>query len=251
MSVFLHYLESFAIGAGAGLMGGVFGVSGGTIAISALALLGHTQQVAQGTSMVMQLPNLIIGAWHYTRRGNLNVRGALTLAAWALPLTYVGAFIATHAPSRDVRVAFSIFFIAVGSFTLWNALRARKQVANLPLRWYYLAILGAIGGIATGLFGIGGPALATPSLVAFFGLTQTVAQGMALYLSGPSTILSLIAYARAGDVDWGAGIALAVGGSLLIPTGVRIAHRLPEKTLRLMFCGFMYAMATLLLLIGR
>ena len=228
-------------------MGGVFGVSGGTIAITALALIGHTQQVAQGTSMVMQLPNLLLGAWQYTRRGNLNVRGALTLSASALPFTYVGAFIATHAPSRDVRVAFSIFFIFIGTFTLWNALRTNKQISQLPLRWYYLALLGAVGGVATGLFGIGGPALAIPSLVAFFGLTQTVAQGMALYLSGPATILSLIAYARAGDVDWGAGIALAIGGALLVATGVALAHRLPERTLRLMFCGFMYTMATLLL----
>lgn len=247
----VHYLLPLAVGAGAGLMGGVFGVSGGTIAISTLSLLGTPQQLAQGTSMVMQLPNLLFGAWHYTRRGKLDVRASLMLSAAALPCTYAGAFTATHLGSRDLRIAFSVFFIFIGSFALWNALRKKMQLASLPLRWYYLVLLGALGGLATGMFGIGGPALATPSLVAFFGVSQTVAQGMALYLSGPATVLSLIAYTRAHDVDWGAGIVLAIGGALLVGSGVALAHRLPERTLRLMFCGFMYGMATLLLVIGR
>ena len=247
----LHYLIPLAVGAGAGLMGGVFGVSGGTIAISVLSLLGTTQQLAQGTSMVMQLPNLLLGAWQYTRRGKVDVRAALTLSAAALPFTYVGAHTATHLPSRDLRVGFCVFFFCIGSFTLWNALRTKKQLASLPLTWYYMAGLGALGGFATGMFGIGGPALAIPTLVAFFGVTQTVAQGMALYLSGPATILSLIAYARAGDVDWGDGIMLAIGGALLVANGVVLAHRLSERTLRLAFAGFIYMMATLLLVIGR
>jgi uncharacterized protein len=247
----LHFLVPLIIGCGAGVMGGVFGVSGGTVAISAMALLGFKQQLAQGTSMVMQLPNLALGAYHYTRRGSVNVRAALTMSGWALPFTYAGAFIATHIPSHDLRIAFSGFFFFIASFSLWNALRARKQLASLPLRWYYLAVLGALGGVATGLFGIGGPALAAPSLVVFFGLSQTAAQGMSIYLSVPSTIISLTAYTRTHDVDWPAGILLAIGGALLVNLGVTIAHRLSERTLRVAFSGFLYTMATLLLVIGR
>ncbi len=107
----LHFLVPLAIGAGAGLMGGVFGVSGGTVAISAMALLGFKQQLAQGTSMVMQLPNLALGAYQYTRRGSVNVPAALTMSAVALPFTFAGAFIATHIPSHDLRIAFSVLFL--------------------------------------------------------------------------------------------------------------------------------------------
>lgn len=246
----LHFLVPLAIGAGAGLMGGVFGVSGGTVAISAMALLGFKQQLAQGTSMVMQLPNLVIGAYQYTRRGSVNVPAALTMSAVALPFTFAGAFIATHIPSHDLRIAFSCFFYFIGSFSLWNAVRKKKQLLDLPLRWYYLGVLGALGGIATGLFGIGGPALAAPSLVVFFGLPQKTAQGMSIYLSMPSTIISITQYARTHDVDWPAGILLAIGGALLVNLGVAIAHRVSEKSLRIGFSCFIYAMATLLLLKG-
>ena len=243
-----HYLITFGIGAGAGLLGGIFGISGGIVAVPAMAFLGHTQQVAQGTSLVMQLPNLLLGAWHYTRRGNIDMRAALLLSASALPFSYAGAFTATHVPSYQLRIAFGVFFLCVATYSLWNGLRKPHGLASLPLRSPYLPALGAFAGFATGLFGIGGPALAIPSLVLFFGVAQTVAQGMALFLAGPGTIVGLIEYGRAGDVDWLAGVSLAIGGAVLVSVGVAIAHRLRERTLRLMFALFLYTMASLLLL---
>ena len=243
-----HLVISFAIGALAGFLGGIFGISGGSIAISTMALLGHTQQVAQGTSLVMQLPNLILGAWHYTRRGRIDLIAAVVLAASALPFSYAGAFTATHVPSRELRIAFGLFFALVATYALWNALRKPRPVAAIPLRSAYLPVLGAVAGYATGLFGIGGPAVATPSLVMFFGTAQTVAQGMSLFLAAPGVTIGVIEYASAHDVDWGAGIALAAGGAVLVSTGVALAHRLPEKALRLMFAGFVYIVATLLLI---
>ena len=247
MADWVHYLISFAVGAGAGLFGGMFGVSGGSIAIPSMALLGHTQQVAQGTSLVMQLPNLALGAWHYTKRGRINVRAAIVLSVAAIPFTYLGAVIATHMPSRELRIAFGMFFIALATFQLWNAWREGRGAVTLPMRWYYLAALGLIAGFSTGLFGLGGPALAIPTLVLFFGVAQTVAQGMALYLSAPGTLITLGTYAHEGDVDWGAGIALALGAGVLVKYGVALAHRLPEKVLRVLFGFFLYAVAALLL----
>ncbi|MGH7685153.1 MAG: sulfite exporter TauE/SafE family protein, partial [Vulcanimicrobiaceae bacterium] len=143
---YLHYLIDFGVGAGAGLLGGFFGISGGSIAIPAMSFLGHTQQTAQGTSLVMQLPNLAIGAWQYTKRGNLDVRKALVLSVSALPFTYAGALVATHMPSQELRAAFGCFMILVGSFTMWNAIKTPKQIAMLPMTWPYLSVLGACGG---------------------------------------------------------------------------------------------------------
>jgi len=247
MPSLLHYVLIFGIGALAGLLGGIFGISGGSIAIPSMAFLGHTQQVAQGTSLVMQLPNLALGAWQYARRGRLNLRQALVLSASGMPFTYTGAFAATHMPSRELRLFFGCFFIFIGSFSLWNALRAAERRSAVELRWYHLSGLGALGGFASGLFGIGGPALVIPSLVLFFGVLQTAAQGMSLFLAAPATLISLITYARAGDVDWGAGVALALGGAVLVSSGVSLAHRLPEKAMRVLFSFFMYALATVLL----
>lgn len=61
---------AFAINLGLGLLlgavGGLLGIGGGLIAIPILAALyGMDQQLAQGTALVMILPNVLVGFWRY------------------------------------------------------------------------------------------------------------------------------------------------------------------------------------------
>jgi len=87
-------------------------------------------------------------------------------------------------------------------------------------------------------------------LTAFFGLRQAEAQGLALALVCPGTMVALVAYAEAGQVDWRLGIPLALGGIAAISTGVTLANRLPERRLRLGFCGLLLVTAALLAVHG-
>jgi uncharacterized membrane protein YfcA len=119
-----------------------------------------------------------------------------------------------------------------------------------PLAWGWTALVGVAGGIVSGLFGVGGAFIVPPALTAFFGLRQIEAQGLALALVSPVTLVALLTYARAGEVDWGLGIPLAVGGIAAIPAGVAAAYRLPERGLRLAFCGLLFVTAVLLALHG-
>ena len=89
-----------------------------------------------------------------------------------------------------------------------------------------------------------------PALTAFFGLRQIEAQGLGLALVSPVTLVALFTYARAGEVDWELGIPLAIGGIAAIPAGVAAAYRLPERRLRLAFCGLLFVTAVLLALHG-
>ena len=59
-------------------------------------------------------------------------------------------------------------------------------------------------------------------------------------------IAALATYGLAHDVDWTGGIALAIGGATLVGSGVALAHRLPERTLRIAFCCMLYAIAATL-----
>ena len=77
-------------------------------------------------------------------------------------------------------------------------------------------------------------------------MSQAAAQGLALALIAPSTVIALAQYAAAREVNWTAGIPLGIGGLLTISAGVAIAHRLPERALRLLFCGLLVATAAML-----
>ena len=104
--------------------------------------------------------------------------------------------------------------------------------------------------MVSGFFGVGGAFIAPPLLTTFFGLRQLEAQGLALALVAPSALLALVAYAGAGQVDWLIGLPLALGGIMAISAGVKFASRLPERRMRLAFCGLLLLTAVLLALRG-
>jgi hypothetical protein len=98
------------------------------------------------------------------------------------------------------------------------------------------------------MFGLGGALIALPALTGLFGHTQTQAQGLALALVAPGTLVSLITYAAAGDVVWPTAVAMALGGLTTVSAGVALAHRLPERMMRLLFCALLLVTAVMLAL---
>jgi len=245
-------LAAGALGVVSGLFGGLFGIGGGVLAIPLLGLAyGLHQQMAQGTVLVVVVPNVLFGLWGYRRRVGVDLRIGATLAVTATVSTYPAAHLATELDPHGLRLAFAAFLAILAALI---AYRSRQAAAIAPARaalaWGWTALVGVAGGIVSGLFGVGGAFIVPPALTAFFGLRQIEAQGLALALVSPVTLVALVTYARAGEVDWGLGIPLAVGGIAAIPAGVAAAYRLPERSLRLAFCGLLFVTAVLLALHG-
>ncbi len=244
--------EMVGFGVVFGAFGGLFGVGGGLLAIPVLVLLfDMTEQVAQGTALVLILPTVLLGFWKYRQRNAIDLRMAALLAASAVLATYVGARTANVMPSAKLRAAFAAFLVAIACQLAWKVLRAPPLTTRPPrLGWRSSWLVGVSGGMLSGLFGVGGATIAPPALTTFFGLSQTAAQGLALAMIAPGTIVALAVYAQAGAVDWARGLALAAGGLAAVPVGVAAAHRLPAQRLRLMFCGVLVASATMIV-VGR
>jgi len=225
------------LGAGIGVLSGIVGIGGGLFIIPLLGVaFGLTQQRAQGTALVMVVPNVLVGLWRYARHRGFDPRGALVLAISAPVFTYLGARIAIAAPSSTLRVAFGGFMLALAIFYGFRSRSGELRIdseARIPPR---LAVaLGVVGGLVSGLFGVGGSLLTVPLMTTLRAMGQATAQGMGLALVAPGTVVNLLVYGRAGNVDWVRGIALAVGGVATMPVGVAIAHRLPERVLRVIF----------------
>ncbi len=239
----LHLLLDVVLGAAFGFVGGLFGIGGGIVAIPVLGLaFGMFEQLAQGTALVMVVPNVGIGLWRYYQKRSLNVRYALTLAISAVPFTYAGARVATSVPSKPLRVAFAVFTFVVALYVLRTSL-ATGEVRRRAAPWYLASIVGAIGGTVSGFFSVGGATFAVPAMATFFDLTQAAAQSMGLALVAPGTLVGLGTYGIAGDVDWVTGLALAVGSIPAVSYGVTLAHKLPERRLKTLFAIFLFASA--------
>jgi hypothetical protein len=244
MGAILH----FGVGLAVGFVSGLFGITGGVIVVPLLSLLGLGQQVAQGTSLVMQLPTGLVALWHYMRRSALSLRLLATLAVTSGFATYFGARLAVGLPENVLRRGFAIFLVALATFTIWNAYQ--KQSLRIALPWPFAALVGALGGVCSGLFGVGGATFTIPTLTLLFDVSQTEAQGLGLAVVLPAILIGLPVYARAGLADWPTGLALGFGAICTVGFGVAMAHRLPERTLRVALCVILYIAALALWIHG-
>ena len=72
-------LLALALGLGAGVMSGLFGVGGGILFVPTLVALGLGQVEAAATSLLAIVPTAAVGTWRQARYGNLRARPALIL----------------------------------------------------------------------------------------------------------------------------------------------------------------------------
>jgi uncharacterized membrane protein YfcA len=234
-SLALDLLLGFALG----YISGAFGITGGVIAVPILGLLGFGQQLAQGTSLVMQLPIGAIALWHYARRSRLTVRLIAATAGGSAIATFLGARLAVHMPEEAMRKGFAAFLAALATFTIFSAFW--RQKASFSLRWPWASTIGASGGFCSGLFGVGGATFTIPVFALLFGLSQTEAQGMGLAVVLPAVAVAIPTYTLAGFADWRVGLALGVGAICSVGFGVALAHKVPQRVLRVALCIVLYA----------
>lgn len=234
-----------------GAVGGLLGIGGGLIAIPILgAMYGMDQHLAQGTALVMILPNVLVGFWRYHQRTPVDFRAL----AWMIVLSIVAAAVAAHFASLlgadQLRRSFAVFLIALAAYFIWQ-IRARPKLeahAVWPVR--FTPSVGVLSGLMSGLFTVGGGLVSVPALVSLFGMRQTQAQGIALALVIPASVTALASYAQAGNVDWSVGVPLALGGLVSVSWGVALAYRMPAVKLRLSFCAVLVGTAVVMLIRG-
>jgi len=244
----IEFVTYLMFGAALGTLGGIFGIGGGLIAIPLLGVLfGLDQQIAQGTALVMVVPNVMLALWRYHQRNRIELRYALPLASMGFCFAWIGAIWAVGIDAQTMRLGFVAFLIALSAYNLVRMFFASAPAsAQMNYSWPWLGVLGAASGTMGGLFGVGGAVVATPVLTSLFGTTQVVAQGLSLALALPSTAVTLVTYAVHHEVDWMIGVPLAMGGLLSISWGVKIAHAMPERVLRALFCAFLVFCAVIL-----
>jgi uncharacterized membrane protein YfcA len=132
----LQIAAAAGLGVGSGLLGGLFGVGGGFLVIPLMGILyGIHQQAAQGTALVMVVPNVLFAFWRYRQRFGVDLRMAGTIAASALVATYPTARLATRLDPHGLRLAFAVFLAglaAVVAYRTWRAPWQSRRDRRLP-----------------------------------------------------------------------------------------------------------------------
>lgn len=86
-------------------------------------------------------------------------------------------------------------------------------IANLSVNGLVIVALGALTGVLSGMFGVGGGFLTTPLLI-FYGVPPTVAAASSASQVTGASVSGVFAHRRRGGVDYQIGAVMVAGGVL-------------------------------------
>ncbi len=121
--------------------------------------------------------------------------------------------------------------------------------ARPPLPLLRLALVGVVGGLLSGLFGVGGGILMVPLLIGLAHMDQRRAAATSLVAILPTAVVGSVTYGLNGQVDLVAGLLVALGGVVGAKVGTLLLRRLPLGWLRWMFVALLVVVAVQLVLV--
>ena len=250
----------FGIGTLIGLALGLTGAGGSLLAVPLLVLLaGLTQSQAAGLALAAVGLSALFGVALRLGKRQIAWWPAMILVAIGVPLAPVGQWLARLLPESWVMTSFAVLVVVV-SVRLWRSASrdpATAQVVRadpgeaLPqrdglacsmsetgyfeLRWPCISRLlwvGAVTGLLSGLYGVGGGFVIVPALILLTGmqLTQAVATSL--------VIISWVSVAGFSSFLWHTHLPLTtilplVGGACAgMLAGTLVAHKVAGARLQ-------------------
>lgn len=114
------------IGLLAGVIAGLLGVGGGIAFVPGLVLvLGLSQHVAEGTSLLAILPVVIAGAASQRRYGNIRGKDALLIGVLSLGGAAGGVALANALSGKALQIAFAALMLLIAAQLLRTSLPRR------------------------------------------------------------------------------------------------------------------------------
>ncbi|MCZ8321886.1 MAG: sulfite exporter TauE/SafE family protein [Novosphingobium sp.] len=123
-------------------------------------------------------------------------------------------------------------------------------IANLAVNGLVIVALGALTGILSGMFGVGGGFLTTPLMI-FYGIPPTVAAASAASQVTGASVSGVFAHTRRGGVDYQMGGVMVAGGVIGTLIGAGLFRLLQEWgqidiVINLLYVGLLGTIGTIM-----
>jgi uncharacterized membrane protein YfcA len=113
-------LLAIALGFGAGLLAGMFGVGGGILFVPTLLALGLSQIEAEASSLLAILPTVAAGVWRQNRYGNVDWRASAAIGVASIPGVIGGSYLAVWLDEATLQRLFGILLLGVAAQLVWR-----------------------------------------------------------------------------------------------------------------------------------
>lgn len=263
------------MGAGVGMLSGIFGVGGGFLMTPLLIFLGVPSPVAVGTEANQIVASSVSGVMAHWQRGNVDFKmGTILLVGGIIGSTF-GVFLFAWLRTLGqidlvIKLSYVVFLGAVGGLMMVESIRTMRQTKaaggkprrklhehnwlhRLPLkmrfhrsRLYISAFLplliGFVVGVLSAIMGVGGGFVMVPAMIYLLGMPTSVVVGTSLFqiifVTANATFLQ--AYLNQ-TVDVVLALLLLGGAVIGAQIGTRVGAKLRGEQLR----GLLAAMVLL------
>ena len=233
-------LLTVAVGLGAGVLSGLFGVGGGIVMTPGLtALAGLAPIVALATPLPVILPTASVGAYTYYRAGEVDIRAAKWISLTGAGASAVGAALTRVVDARFLLLVTAVLLAWQSAQILRGRSRAGSEIQAPAIPAWTLVLVGLVAGLLSGLLGIGGGLVIVPALAGILSVPLKRALGTSLVAVVVLVIPGTIVHAALDHLDWTAALLLAIGALPGARLGAKIALGANERTLRLMVGSFL------------
>lgn len=222
-----------------GVLSGTFGIGGGTVIVPALVWLGLSQRNAAATSTLAIVPTSISGVISYATGGHVDWLAAALLFCGMFVGGQVGSWLLSRLPELVLRWIFVAFLVFVVINQVSFVPSRDHQIAMSVTTGICLALLGVIIGTLAGLLGIGGGALAVPSLSMLFGASDLIARGTSLLAMFPNSITTSAANLKRRLAHVKTALIIGVTAAVTAPLGTWIAGEVSPRAGSIMFACYL------------
>jgi hypothetical protein len=227
-------------GAVIGLLIGLFGVGGSSIATPLLAVLGLPGLLAVATPLPATIPSALVAAISYLRNGEARPRAAGWTMLGATPAAIAGALLSSMVGGSKLLIASGFVLTIVGVRVLRPIAETLQASGTMRRKNRILLVAASAGvGLFSGLLANGGGFLLVPMYLLLFGLDMRKAAGTSLLVIAVLSIPILAVHAALGHINWTVAGAFSLGA---VPTsflGGRLAQRVSSSGLRKTFGWFL------------
>jgi uncharacterized membrane protein YfcA len=218
----VHAAAVVAVGAAIGVLIGLFGVGGSSVATPLLSLVGVRALAAVASPLPATIPGAILAVRPYYKSGEARPKAAGWSLLGAVPATVVGAYASRAVGGDGLLVLSGVMLVVVGVRVVMPITDAARDVGTARRQNRPLLVTAAAGvGFMTGLLANGGGFLLMPLYLLVFGLRMRQAVGTSLLVVAALSVPTLITHAALGHVDWAVAGLFAAG---VIPTSVIGGH---------------------------
>lgn len=256
-----YFIGLILIGVCAGFASGLLGVGGGFLIVPLqyflLKYIGVNPDLAMlislGTSLAIIIPTSLSGAYRHTRTMEGIVKPGIRLGIFGIIGSALGGFVASGLPSRILEIIFGCLLLFITVKNLIDINKERED-AKIPFNLFTTAVIGLLVGFSSGLLGVGGGVFLIAILTALLGFSLIEAIGTSSVFICLTAVGGFLSYVISG---WGVStfpysigyvsiinfILIACFSVPMASLGAKMAHKVPQKKLKIIFSILVFYMA--------